>query len=273
MATNFPTSLDTLGNPSASTPMNDVTYGHAAQHANANDAIEALQAKVGIDSSADTGSLDYKMANHNHDAAYAAIGHDHDASYAAIGHNHDAAYEPIGTAIKQGRHTLWIPAGAMLSRTTSGAASGSTETTTNKVMLKTLDFDAASIEYAQFSIRMPKSWNESTVTFAPTWKHAATTTNFKVSWGLQAVALSNDDAADTSFGTAQYSNDEGGTTDDIYVGPESSAITIAGTPAAEDWVVFQVLRKADDGTNDTLAIDAGLLGVSVYVTLNAATDA
>jgi hypothetical protein len=35
---------------------------HSAQHANSNDAIEALQAKVGADSSAVTSSLDYKVA-------------------------------------------------------------------------------------------------------------------------------------------------------------------------------------------------------------------
>lgn len=35
---------------------------HAAQHQDANDAIEALEAKVGIDGSADTDSLDYRVA-------------------------------------------------------------------------------------------------------------------------------------------------------------------------------------------------------------------
>lgn len=62
MSINFPTSLDTLGNPSDSTLMNNVTYNHATQHANANDAIEALEAKVGINSSAVTTSLDYRVA-------------------------------------------------------------------------------------------------------------------------------------------------------------------------------------------------------------------
>ncbi len=177
------------------------------------------------------------------------------------------------TAIKQGRHTIWVPAGAMVARTTNGAASGTVETTTNKVMLKTLDFDASTIEYAQFAIRMPKGWNEGTVSAVFVWSHAATTTNFKVSWGLQAVAISDDDALDAAFGTAQYANDTGGTTNDAYASPETSAITIAGTPAAEDLVIFQVLRKADDGTNDTLAIDARLHGVTLYITINAPTDA
>jgi hypothetical protein len=69
--------------------------------------------------------------------------------------------------------SIFIPASAMTARTTNGAAAGSTETTTNKVMLATLDYDASTIEYAQFQIGMPKSWNEGTVTFAPIWTAAA----------------------------------------------------------------------------------------------------
>lgn len=61
MATNFPTSLDSLSNPISTDTL--ASPDHAVQHQNSNDAIEALQAKVGINSSADTSSLDYKVAN------------------------------------------------------------------------------------------------------------------------------------------------------------------------------------------------------------------
>jgi len=60
MATNFPASLDTLTNPTSSDSLSSPS--HSAQHANVNDAVEALQAKVGADSSAVTSSLDYKVA-------------------------------------------------------------------------------------------------------------------------------------------------------------------------------------------------------------------
>lgn len=63
MAISFPTSLDALTNPSSTTALNDGTIPHHQQHGDANDAIEALEAKVGIDGSADTVSLDYKTAN------------------------------------------------------------------------------------------------------------------------------------------------------------------------------------------------------------------
>ncbi len=61
MSTNFPTSLDTLTNPTATDPV--TSPSHSAQHANANDAIEALEAKVGADGSAVTTSHAYKLGN------------------------------------------------------------------------------------------------------------------------------------------------------------------------------------------------------------------
>ena len=60
MATSFPSSLDSFTNPVSSDTLSSPS--HSAQHANANDAIEALQVKVGIDSSADTSSLEYRIA-------------------------------------------------------------------------------------------------------------------------------------------------------------------------------------------------------------------
>lgn len=181
----------------------------------------------------------------------------------------------ICTELKEdfaGRQSIWIPAAAMKARTTLPPASGTNEMTTNKNMLLSLDFDASTIEYAQFMVRMPKSWDLGTVTFAPTWSHPSTTTNFKAAFGLQAVALADAAAGDVAFGTAQYSNDTGGTTNAIYHGPECSAITVAGSPSQECAVMFQVLRNATDGTNDTLAVDARLHGITLYINTRESTD-
>ena len=59
MAVNFPASLDTLTNPSSNSSV--ANPSHAQQHADANDAIEALQAKVGVNNSTVTTSLDYRV--------------------------------------------------------------------------------------------------------------------------------------------------------------------------------------------------------------------
>lgn len=64
MSTNFPTSLDTFVNPTGTDLLENANNAldHDVQHSNANDAIEALEAKVGIDGSADQDSLDYKLS-------------------------------------------------------------------------------------------------------------------------------------------------------------------------------------------------------------------
>lgn len=118
---------------------------------------------------------------------------------------------------------------------------------------------------------MPAQWDEGTITFAPYWSHPSTTTNFGVVWDLAGVAFSNDDAMDTAFGTVQTSTDTGGTTSDLYIGPTSAAITIAGTPAAQDLVHFRVRRVPANGS-DTMAVDARLHGVKLFVTTNAGHD-
>jgi len=171
-----------------------------------------------------------------------------------------------------GKQDVWVPATAMQPRITNGPSDGVGETTTNKLNRRTLDFDPSTSEFAQFAWRMPKRWNEGTVTFRPVWSHGSTTTNFGVVWRLSGVALSNDDAMDAAQGTAQTSTDTGGTTDDLYEGPESSAITIGGTPAEGDFVVFEVSRLPSDGS-DTMAVDARLLGIVLHITTNAVTDA
>lgn len=191
-----------------------------------------------------------------------------------IGSNDNDTTIPTSAAVKDyvtGQQTIWVPAGAMVPRTTNGAASGSFETSTNDVMLSYLAFDATTKEGAQFNVQMPKGWDEGTVVAQFVWTHPSTVTNFGVSWELAAVAFATDDAADTAFGTLQEIDDTGGTTHDIYISDETPAITVAGSPGAEEWVVFQVTRDPADA-GDTMAVDAWLLGVKVHYTTNAAKD-
>lgn len=178
-----------------------------------------------------------------------------------------------GSGSTAGKHLVYIAAGAMAPRVANGCAPlARIGTATGQPDIASLDFDATSQEFAEFAIGMPKSWNEGTVTFQPVWSHAATTTNFGVVWQLEGLAVGDDDQIPVSFGSAATSADTGGTTDDLYVGPESAAITIGGSPAAQDMVFFRVARNPSDGS-DTMAIDARLLGIRLYITTDADTDA
>lgn len=168
-----------------------------------------------------------------------------------------------------GKQAIWVPAASMTPRTTNGPAPDNTQLG-NGIMRSTIDFDGTTQEFAQFSIAMPKGWNESTVTAQYLW--TATSGSGSVVWGLRGVAISDDDLMDASFGTNVQTTDTLIATTDLHISAESSAVTIAGSPAENDWVVFEVNRVPADAS-DTLAADARLIGVRLFITTNAANDA
>jgi hypothetical protein len=192
------------------------------------------------------------------------------ADFVVTRDNSAAAYRKVRLdRLGVGKQTVWVPAAAMTSRTTNGAATGTTESTTNRIMNKVLDFDTTTQEFAQFNIAFPKGWNEGTVTFIPYWTAASGTGG--VVWALEGVAVSDDDVIDAAFGTAQTSTDTLIATTDVHVGPESSAITIAGTPAVGDICYFQIKRNPADGS-DTLNADARLIGIRLIYTIDSNID-
>ena len=179
---------------------------------------------------------------------------------------------PAGHTATVGKHTIWVPALAMFGSDTAGADLQTVETTATRPDLKVLDFDPGTREHAQFSIAFPKSWNLGTVTFKPFWSPSNTNTSNCI-WALQGVAVSDNDTADIAYGGAQTSTDAGiGTIEDVQVGPESSAITIDGSPADADLCFFQVYRDAASGS-DGFTGDARLLGVKLFFTTDAENDA
>lgn len=66
MTTTFPTSIDVISNPSNANTLADAGLEHDLQHDFANDAIKAIEAKVGVDSSAISTTIDYILHHHSH---------------------------------------------------------------------------------------------------------------------------------------------------------------------------------------------------------------
>lgn len=56
---NFPSSYDVFYNPGAGDNLNTTNVVHHTQHTDANNAISALERKVGVDGATATGTLDY----------------------------------------------------------------------------------------------------------------------------------------------------------------------------------------------------------------------
>ena len=170
-----------------------------------------------------------------------------------------------------GKETIWIPAAAMYPESTNGCASLAQVELSNGPELKALDFDKSSDEHAQFTIAFPKSWNEGTITFQAYFTATSTDTG-TTAWGLSGVSLSDNGDLNTAFGTTVVATAKAhsGTSNDLDVTAESGDVTIAGSPAAGDLCIFQVLR---DVSADDLDADARLLGIKLFFTTDAANDA
>ena len=170
-----------------------------------------------------------------------------------------------------GKETIWVPSAAMYGATTNPADAQQVETTATRPDMKVLDFDKDTDEFAQFSIAMPKSWNEGTLTYQVYWTPGSTNTGDCI-FGLQAVACADNDTIDVAYGTAVNVTDAGiGTLEDQQISSESGALTVAGSPAAGELTYFQLFRDANAG-GDTFTADARVLGVKIFFTTDAAND-
>ena len=178
-----------------------------------------------------------------------------------------------GSAIKiAGKETIWIPAAAMYGPTTNPADAAQVETTAIRPDLKVFDFDASTKQYTQFTIAMPKSWNEGTLTYQVYWSPSTTNTGNAI-FGLQGVACADGDTIDVAYGTAIEVTDAGiGTVEDQQITSESGAMTVAGSPAAGEQSYFQLYRDAADGS-DTFTGECRVLGIKLFFTTDAANDA
>jgi len=178
----------------------------------------------------------------------------------------------VGTLKQAGKETIWVPASAMQPTDSNGCSDLTTvETTSGRPDMVVLDFDKDSDEFAQFSVAFPKSWNEGTVTFQFFWSGIAATTG--VTLGLQGVAVGDNDTIDVAYGTAVLVDDDAqGAVEEMLVSAESSAITIAGSPAVDQLCYFRIFRDVS-ATNDDMAGDCRLHGVKLFFTTDAANDA
>lgn len=63
MSTLFPGTIDNFVNPSSADALGaPAPRKHSEQHTDANDAIEAIQARIGTTGSTDPGSIDYRLS-------------------------------------------------------------------------------------------------------------------------------------------------------------------------------------------------------------------
>lgn len=170
----------------------------------------------------------------------------------------------VGTTLTE-TEEIWIPAGSFTSATTNGAEITSRETATNVVNYHYAAFDSATSEIAWFTWTPPANWNAGTVRFKLYWTNTAGLTTETIDFDLAAVAFADDDAIDTAVGTAANVTDTWIAQNDLHITAYSSAITIAGSPAAGEEVHFKLSR---DIASDNLTGDADVIGVLLEYTVD-----
>lgn len=171
----------------------------------------------------------------------------------------------------RGKQAIYISCLGFTPDLSTGPAAVASLALSADVDIQTMNFDPTSTETAYAAFVMPEKWNGGTITYRVHWSHPSTTTNFGTSWRLYARAMGDDDALDAALGTGVDVSDTGGTTDDLYISDESAAVTVSGSPAGGKLVRLTFRRRPTDAA-DTLAVDARLHGVTVYVTTDQSTD-
>jgi len=165
-----------------------------------------------------------------------------------------------------GKHTIHVPAAAMVPQDTSGATFNITEKTTNDVMIATYDFNQSANNFVQFMTQMPNSWDGDDFDCTLIWSCASGTNGTTVQFDLDARFLIDNELIDgswTSLGTFTDSKVGSG---DVH----TTDMTTSGvTAAANDWVIFRLKRVA---TADTLAADAQVIGITLKYNTTAAID-
>lgn len=157
--------------------------------------------------------------------------------------------------------TISINAGTLKPTTTSGCASVTTiEAGTNDIDYDVLDFDTSSDENAYCNFTMPDSWDAGVVQFRYFWTNASGNTTETVVFEMSGRSYADSDAIDQAVGTAIEVSDTWLAQGDIHISAWSSDVTIAGTPAAGEWVHIEIMR---DVSQDNLTGDVRLLAIQI----------
>lgn len=143
---------------------------------------------------------------------------------------------------------------------TTGATAATYEYTTNDVTVDSYDFDSTGSDSIQGVLPLPAEWDLGTIKFKFVWAAATgASTSDTTRWGVQCLAVSNDDVLDTAYPSATTVDDTVLGTGDLHVSDATSAVTVSGSPAADDTILIRITRPSFG----TLSEDARLLAVIV----------
>jgi len=178
-----------------------------------------------------------------------------------------------------GDQQFWVDAGALIpaQSSTSGTASSFSQNRelSNGVNVSAIVFpeNATVDSRAVFNWTPPKNWDGLTIKIKPYWtfQDGASTSTGNAVFGFSAVAISNDDPLNATFGTAITSTDTIIVENDLHVAPQTAAITVGGTPADADFIQIRAFRDASADTI-TAGQSVELMGFVIQYTEDAGTS-
>ncbi len=103
----------------------------------------------------------------------------------------------------------------------------------------------ATNESAFWNVVMPNNWDGGTMVATFYW--TAPSGSDDVKFEIKAGSFANSDALDESLGTEVSIEDTLIDNDDVHITSTTSAMTLAGTPAAGEYCIFQVERVIPEG--------------------------
>ncbi len=170
-----------------------------------------------------------------------------------------------------GKHSIYMPAGAILPTKTNGAKSKTTHLAGDIKSISTLDFSGSLVNGAQFSIAMPKSWDEGALQFQIYWlcNHATITNG--ATFKIAACSIEEMDSFTKSFGAeTSLTMDATDRANDLIISDISGDLIVKDA-AVNNLAFFEISRDVSDA-GDTIAADAKLIGINLTYTTITATD-
>lgn len=190
---------------------------------------------------------------------------------AAAGTDSARAVTPQGLSsatIMQGRHIIGLPASAWRPKASGGATSSTYQD------IPTLVFSGTASQRARTTFRWPKSWDESTISFAVSGVIDSGGTTGHAVYTLAGKCFGHDDAAWTTgaLTTGVQSVAVPWTADDdLLMSGFSSQITLDGTPTEGDLVVLELCRDTSAASDNNTA-EMHFVELSLKYGVNQATD-
>lgn len=192
-----------------------------------------------------------------------------EAGIALDGEDTTQLYEAIAALIaaalpaSESVETLIVLPGAMMASDTDGVTPTTIVTDTNGLTIAIVPMPGDADSAVEFRMPMPSYWDADTLKFKVRWAPATgASAADDVRFTLAACAAGPGDDVDLALGTAIAVDDQVVAAGELHETPASSALTVAGTPAAGDEVHFRFTRDHDYGTSP-MAEDAQVTAVLI----------